>query len=557
MNWQTRKGPGWPRLTLPLELAIILPAATLILVSALHLRSIRQDRAVEAAIERGFNEVLAIGEKNMNQQAYELLDEIRLRFPAPNEACSVTLDTLLASHPYAAHAFLYDPGVGMVFRSRPLRLNEPGFRAESADLQKMMEDWMKLDYPTLVERISKIEKKGTPYFVFANWAPRGDKHAYQPVALFLQHDPAGGETAIGGIAFDPEFLRDRFFPNFLDTMLIHGSNPEQPEKNHAVLVLVPRGESSPLAASADWDGGTPEAERNLEAVFPGLTLGIKLRGTTVEALGRHFMISSFLVLGALSVLLAGGIWLTLRNVSRQMELARLKSDFVSNVSHELRTPLSLIRLYAETLELDRLSGEEKRQEYFRIIRKESERLSALINNILDFSRIEAGRKEYDFRDTDIADLVRNTLEAYRYQIQQHGFTLEEEIADDLPRLRVDREAIARSLLNLVNNSVKYSAEDKFLRVSLYRENESLKLEVLDHGIGIPRNEHRKIFEKFYRSGDPLVHTTKGSGLGLSLVRHIVEAHQGEIRVDSAPGQGSRFIITLPIPPPVPYNGRAA
>jgi signal transduction histidine kinase len=554
MNWK-RKGPGWSRFTLPLELAIILPAATLILVSVLHLRSIRQDRSVEAAIERDFHQVLAIGEKNMNQQAYELLDEIRLRFPAPSDACSVTLDALLASHPYAAHAFLYEPGTGMVFRSRPLRLREASFSAESTDLEKMMSDWMKLDYAALAEKMGKIEQKGTPYLVFANWPQRGDKHIYQSVALFLQHNRGTGETAIGGIAFDAEFLRDRFFPNFLNTMLVRGSS-EQTDKNHAVLILEPRGESSPLAASADWDGGTPEVERNLEAVFPGLTLGIKLRGTTIEAMGRHFMISSFLVLGALSLLLSGGIWLTLRNVSRQMELARLKSDFVSNVSHELRTPLSLIRLYAETLELDRVHAEEKRREYFRIIRKESERLSAMINNILDFSRIEAGGKEYDFRETDIANLVRNTLESYRYQIEQHGFTFEEEIADDLPRLRVDREAIARSLLNLVNNSLKYSSEDKFLRVSLYRGNGSVKLEVLDHGIGIPRGEHRRIFEKFYRAEDPLVHNTKGSGLGLSLVRHIVEAHQGEIRVESAPGQGSRFVITLPIHPPAPDKDRA-
>src|SRR5436189_6438639 len=119
-----------------------------------------------------------------------------------------------------------------------------------------------------------------------------------------------------------------------------------------------------------------------------------------------------------------------------MGLARLKSDFVSNVSHELRTPLSLIRLYAETLELGRLSSAEKHQEYYCIIRKESERLTALINNILDFSRIEAGRKEYDFRETDMRELVRNTLEPYRYQIEQHGFAFEEQIAEDLPSVRV-------------------------------------------------------------------------------------------------------------------------
>jgi signal transduction histidine kinase len=255
---------------------------------------------------------------------------------------------------------------------------------------------------------------------------------------------------------------------------------------------------------------------------------------------------SFLILGVLSVLLVGGLALTYRAVSKEMAVAKLKSDFVSNVSHELRTPLALIRLYAETLELGRVQAREKVDEYYRIIRKESERLTALINNILDFSRIEAGRKEYDFRETDIADLVRNTLESYRDQIEQQGFAFEEQIEPNIPIVQVDREAIARSVVNLVNNALKYSANDKFIGVKLYRANGSVKLEVIDRGIGIARNEQAKIFEKFYRAGDPLVHNTKGSGLGLSLVRHIALAHGGNIDVESTPGKGSKFTLWLPI-----------
>jgi signal transduction histidine kinase len=244
--------------------------------------------------------------------------------------------------------------------------------------------------------------------------------------------------------------------------------------------------------------------------------------------------------------MGGGLLFTYRNVARNLALAKLKSDFVSNVSHELRTPLALIRLYAETLELGRLSNPEKRQEYYEIIRKESERLSSLINNILDFSRIESGKKEYSFRETDVADLVRSTLESYRFEIEQNGFQFEQRIDSDLPQVWVDREAIARSLLNLVNNAVKYSATDKYLGVYLYRHDGGVNLEVVDHGIGIPAKEQPKIFEQFYRVGDPLVHNTKGSGLGLSLVRHIVQAHGGKVEVESAPGEGSKFIITLPL-----------
>jgi signal transduction histidine kinase len=239
-----------------------------------------------------------------------------------------------------------------------------------------------------------------------------------------------------------------------------------------------------------------------------------------------------------------------------MTLAKLKSDFVANVSHELRTPLALIRLYAETLELGRLSAKEKYQEYFRIIREESERLTALINNILDFSRIEAGRKEYEFRETDLAELVHSTLESYRFQIQQNGFAFEENISADIPPVNVDREAIARSLLNLVNNALKYSKDDKYIGVSLYRSNGSVNLEVRDHGIGIPAHEQEKIFEKFYRCGDPLVHNVKGSGLGLSLVRHIARAHGGDVLVESHPQKGSKFTIALPLAFPSQANGMA-
>ena len=231
-----------------------------------------------------------------------------------------------------------------------------------------------------------------------------------------------------------------------------------------------------------------------------------------------------------------------------MNLARLKSDFVANVSHELRTPLALIRLYAETLELGRLNAKEKYQEYFRIIREESERLTALINNILDFSRIEAGRKEYEFKETNLPELVRSTLDSYRFQIEQNGFSFEENIARDIPPVNVDREAIARSLLNLVNNALKYSKDQKYIGVSLYRMDGCVKLEVADHGMGIPPGEQEKIFEKFYRCGDPLVHNIKGSGLGLSLVRHIVRAHGGDVQVESAPEKGSKFTIALPLDP---------
>jgi signal transduction histidine kinase len=537
------------RLLLTLELAVILPAAALVILSAWHVLHIQRDRAVEAAIQRDFSQVLAISEKQINHKAYGLVDDVRTDLPALSEACGPSLDKILAAHPYAAHVFIYSPQTGMVFRSQSDRLvKDGGFRDEADYLSKMFDAWLKMDFSSMSEKLEHYQKKGSPYLFEAEWVSRGDKRVYQSTALFLTRNEKKGSPAIVGVAFDAEYLHDKFFPEMLDDVITRNVSDAQTDKNHAAMMLRGKYESTALAQSSGWDGGAPEEERNLEGAFPGLTLAIKLRGTTLAAIGERFARISFLTLAALSLVLAGGIALTYRNVTKEMALARLKSDFVSNVSHELRTPLSLIRLYAETLEMGRLTSPEKDQEYYRIIRKESERLTALINNILDFSRIEAGRKEYDFRETDMSELVHNTLDSYRYQLEQSGFQFEEKI-DEVPPMRVDREAMARSLLNLVNNALKYSQDRKYIGVNLYRDNGSVKLEVVDQGIGIPHQEQQKIFEKFYRVGDPLVHNTKGSGLGLSLVRHIVQAHGGEVAVDSAPGQGSKFTIVLPVRAP--------
>ncbi len=538
---------GRTRMLLTLEL-VVLPAAALIGYSVWSLNSIQRDKSVEAAIQRDFSEVLKIAEKHINERATKATLAVRDEFPCPDEDPVVeTLDKILERHPEIAHAFLYDQNTGFTLRSQQRRMEDKDFRKEAADFANMMQ-WLKADAGSMVRRLHKSEEKeGYAIYSFGNLVPRGEKQLYQAAALFTVPKVPSGRIAIGGVVADAEHLRDEFFPRLMGNLLSEPQGGKNTE-NQAVMMLHLRRESEALATTPGWDGGKPEVERNLEGMFPGLTLAIKYRGTTIAALSRKFLLTNALIVGGLSLFLGAGIWLTYRSVSKEMALAKLKSDFVANVSHELRTPLSLIRLYAETLEMGRLTSPEKYGEYFRTIRKESERLSALINNILDFSRIEAGKKEYDFRETNLAELVRTTLEAYRYQIEQNGFEFQENIEDNLPPVRVDREAIARSLLNLVNNALKYSPNEKFIGVKLHRANGSVQLEVVDHGIGIPRSEQPKIFEKFYRVGDPLVHNTKGSGLGLSLVRHIVRAHGGDVRVESAPGKGSKFVIALPLAP---------
>jgi signal transduction histidine kinase len=539
------------RLMLTLFLAILVPSAALIYVNFHHLKSIKREKRVEAIIHRDFQYVLAASEKRINQKAYTMTEEVRSLFPSPDKDnepdMEATLDLILSKSPWIAHVFLFDREKGLVFRSQPQQMSDPDFREEHKHMAAGFSVWFgSSEGKTLVD---SLHKKARPFTWYTDFAKRGGADAYLSTSFFTLPHVSKDRVALGGASFEPEYLRQTFFPEMLDDLITENTTGEKGER--LAMMIYPADdegayEDKPLVVSAGWSKEKPEVSRKLDDVFRGLALGIKFQGTSVDAIGRRWVMQSFMILAALSLLMIGGLVLTYRSVSKEVALAHLKSDFVSNVSHELRTPLALIRLYAETLELGRITTPEKKEEYYRIIRKESERLTALINNILDFSRIEAGRKEYDFRETDIAELVRNTLDAYRYQIEQQGFAFEQSIDSSIPAVRVDREAIARALLNLVNNALKYSADEKFLGVKLYRANDKLKLEVVDRGIGITRREQSKIFEKFYRTGDALVHNTKGSGLGLSLVRHITRAHGGEVEVESSPGKGSKFILTLPL-----------
>jgi len=280
-------------------------------------------------------------------------------------------------------------------------------------------------------------------------------------------------------------------------------------------------------------------------VFPKMELAIGYRGTTLETLARKNFYQGLLLTACVLSLLVIGVALTLRAATREMKLAQAKSAFVSNVSHELKTPLALIRLFAETLELGWVKNAEKTQEYYRIINQESRRLTRLINNILDFARIEEGRREYRFAATNVAEVIDEVLRSYEYQIISAGFDLRAEISPNLPLVMLDRDALAQAALNLLNNAIKYSTEVKRITVRVSAREDRVAIEVADCGIGIPRAEQQKIFEKFYRVGSGLTHNTKGSGLGLALVKHIVEAHRGRIAVESAPGKGSKFTILLP------------
>jgi signal transduction histidine kinase len=250
--------------------------------------------------------------------------------------------------------------------------------------------------------------------------------------------------------------------------------------------------------------------------------------------------------GVLLLVIAAGIVATWRLVRRETEMARLKADFVANVSHDLKTPVSVIRMFGETLEMGRLPDEAARREYYRVITRESERLTHLIDNVLDFSRIESGRRAYTRVPTAVEPLVRETLEAFSYPLAQEGFKVKVHVAPDLPEVPIDADAVGQALGNLVDNAIKYSADRKALAIEARVAEGMLALTVTDEGIGIPREEQTRIFDKFYRVGRSETQGRRGSGVGLALVRHVADAHGGRVTVESRPGEGSRFTLWLPL-----------
>jgi two-component system phosphate regulon sensor histidine kinase PhoR len=196
--------------------------------------------------------------------------------------------------------------------------------------------------------------------------------------------------------------------------------------------------------------------------------------------------------------------------------------------------------------MGRAPTEEKKKEYYTIISKEALRLSRIVNKILSFSKIEAGKREYRFSKVNINILLEEIYKSYQFHLQNSGFKFIFSPGEEINEIQADGEAISEAVINLIDNAIKYSTEKKEITVSTSKGYNSVFIEVKDKGIGISEDNQKKIFDKFYRVSDGLVHNTKGTGLGLTLVKHIVDAHGGKIKVKSKPNEGSSFILSFPV-----------
>jgi two-component system phosphate regulon sensor histidine kinase PhoR len=277
-----------------------------------------------------------------------------------------------------------------------------------------------------------------------------------------------------------------------------------------------------------------------------------LDSARLRAGAQKRVLSDTLLIGLMLGVMLLGTGFLVYAISSEQKVSALKSEFISNVSHELKTPLSLIRMFAELLMLGKVKTPEKGKEYAAIITRESERLSRLIDNVLDFSRIERGKAAYEMKPGDLGEVVERALDFYRYRLEREGRQLAVDVPAEVPTTLLDENAMTLLVLNLVDNAVKYGGSGPIsVRLRPSRRGDELQLSVSDQGLGIAADEQRKVFERFYRTRAVRNTSIRGSGIGLALVKHITESHGGRVWVESEPGKGSTFVVALPVSKLVP------
>ena len=339
-----------------------------------------------------------------------------------------------------------------------------------------------------------------------------------------------------GLLLDPETLESR-----LVSTLQSLAAPEQ-------VRWALRGPAGEVRnASGPLEAGVPAVSSLLPGGVPPLTIELFPPDAgfvqTVLTSRRGGFFYAFLLIAGILIF---GFTLTVRTVSHQLELARMQSDFVSTVSHEFKSPLTAVRQIAEMLQSDKVSSEQKRRRYYDVLVEQSERLSLLVDRVLDFAKMDSGHHTFDVQPVDVGPFLEALVSKVQQRVSHEGFVVRSEIDPSLPMVALDADAIGQAVTNLIDNGIKYSGDSKEIVVRGFAENGHAVIAVRDFGIGLDPEEKERVFERFYRGGSELTRTVKGTGLGLTLVKQIVEGHGGHVDADSEPGHGSTFYIRLPL-----------
>jgi two-component system phosphate regulon sensor histidine kinase PhoR len=511
-----------------LILLVLLPA---VFYSAYEISSLTQS---EGMIEQIYRQQLDVVLFSINQYAWDIANSwageisrmVKNHPPSTSDRPRTDFQNFLARNKGIEALFITD--------TAGVRVSLACFSSHASSRPRLREaDFARLirSKQTLVSRMLRLQRTG---YSKLEAAPISSGENDSSMCLLTAEENARNRPFVTGIVIDAEaFIRD----------VLRGKLDEAGGDEFLLSVLT-KSDRRQIYATGPITEGMERQTKDLW-LFPDYVLGIRLRGQTIEELVRERFYRNLTLMAVLDLMIIAGVWFVYRTIKRETELAQLKSEFVANVSHELRTPLSLIRMFGETLQMGRVSGEKKKQEYYSTIVRESERLTGLVNNVLDFSKMESGKKEYHLAEQELNPIVRRIVSLYQPHLKHLGFHVRIELADTLPPVRADDEAISEALLNILDNAVKYSAADKTINVTTGATNKSVFIEILDHGIGISPAEHSKIFEKFYRTSHGKAHQARGSGLGLTLVRHIMNAHGGTVSVKSQLGSGSAFRLSFP------------